>query len=204
MGACVSSHHKYSSTMKVHVSSGSNRKLDVNHVVTPCSLTKEQQPSIISDNVAVKPQSVPLHSKTVSRDIEETFFDSQAWLDSDCESDFMSVDGEFTPSRGNTPVHHNFLTGPPQMKDGAPAIDNHNPSVTLLQPSPSLIKKKKRLSELFSESQREGYNCDDENGETGAVGSLEAVTVRGGGLKPKRGRWVEIVQVHGCRPRTQT
>lgn len=24
---------------------------------------------------------------------EETFFDSQAWLDSDCDDDFMSVNG---------------------------------------------------------------------------------------------------------------
>ncbi|KAM0070185.1 hypothetical protein Hdeb2414_s0001g00010311 [Helianthus debilis subsp. tardiflorus] len=118
---------------------------------------------------------------------EETFFDSQAWLDSDCESDFMSVNGEFTPSRGNAPLHRNFA---PQMKGGAPAIDNRKPSVTLLQPPPSLLKKKKRLSELFSESQREGHACDDENG---AVVSLEAVAVLGGGLKPKRGRWVEIV-----------
>ncbi|KAJ0551052.1 hypothetical protein HanRHA438_Chr07g0315901 [Helianthus annuus] len=171
MGACISSHHKYSSTMKVHVSSR-----------TPI---KDKLP-IINHHVALKPHSV-------SPDVEETFFDSQAWLDSDCESDFMSVNGEFTPSRGNTPLHHNFA---PQMKGGAPG----KPSVTLLQPPPSPLKKKKRLSELFSESQREGHACDDENG---AVGSLEAVAVRGGGLKPKRGRWVEIVQAHGCIPKVQ-
>ncbi|MFS8014778.1 hypothetical protein Hanom_Chr15g01348491 [Helianthus anomalus] len=86
------------------------------------------------------------------------------------------------------------------MKGGAPAIDDRKSSVTLLQPPPSPLKKKKRLSELFSESQREGHACDDENG---AVGSLEAVAVRGGGLKPKRGRWVEIVQAHGCIPNVQ-
>ncbi|MFS7948560.1 putative dual-specificity kinase [Helianthus anomalus] len=102
---------------------------------------------------------------------------------------------KFTQSRGNTPLHRNFA---PQMKGGAPAIDDRKPSVTLLQPPPSPLKKKKRLSELFSESQREGHACDDENR---AVGSLEAVAVRGGGLKPKRGRWVEIVQEHGRIPK---
>ncbi|KAG8084232.1 hypothetical protein GUJ93_ZPchr0010g9470 [Zizania palustris] len=33
---------------------------------------------------------------------DETFFDSRAWLDSECEDDFYSVNGDFTPSRGNT------------------------------------------------------------------------------------------------------
>ncbi|KAM0039511.1 hypothetical protein Hdeb2414_s0012g00382921 [Helianthus debilis subsp. tardiflorus] len=119
----------------------------------------------------------------------------------------MSVNGEFTPSRGSTPLHRSSLRSSfykrnfaPQMKGGAPTIDDHKSSVTLLQPPPSPLKKNKRLSELFSESQREGHACDDENG---AVGSLEAVAVRGGGLKPKRGKWVEIVQAHGCIPKVQ-
>ncbi|XP_008794575.2 uncharacterized protein At3g27210-like [Phoenix dactylifera] len=34
---------------------------------------------------------------------EEIFFDSRGWLESDCEDDFYSVNGEFTPSRGSTP-----------------------------------------------------------------------------------------------------
>lgn len=33
----------------------------------------------------------------------ETFFDSRAWLDSDCEDDYFSVDGDFTPSGSSTP-----------------------------------------------------------------------------------------------------
>ncbi|EPS70931.1 hypothetical protein M569_03840, partial [Genlisea aurea] len=61
---------------------------------------------------------------------EEGFFDSQPWLDSDCEEDYFSVNGgDFTPSRGTTPVHHAFQTPPPS-------------------------DSKKRLSELFQESLR--------------------------------------------------
>ncbi|KNA19847.1 hypothetical protein SOVF_057680 [Spinacia oleracea] len=35
---------------------------------------------------------------------DEAFFDTQGWLDSDCDDDFHSVNGDFTPSRSNTPV----------------------------------------------------------------------------------------------------
>ncbi|KAK9061672.1 hypothetical protein SSX86_018855 [Deinandra increscens subsp. villosa] len=186
MGACVSSLHE-SSSMKVQISSRSNRKPD-NYVAIPPSPVKEKLP-IINGDVAVKPQLPPIHSTADFREFgtvfvrskEETFFDSQAWLDSDCESDFMSVNGEFTPSRGNTPVHRNFSAATPP------------------------IKKSKRLSELFSESLRENRNYDEENGESadgnGVVGKLEAVGVPGGSIKPKRESWVEVVGSHGCLPR---
>lgn len=35
---------------------------------------------------------------------EEAFYDTQAWLESDCDDDFYSVDGDFS-SRGSTPAH---------------------------------------------------------------------------------------------------
>ncbi|KAF6162894.1 hypothetical protein GIB67_021043 [Kingdonia uniflora] len=44
---------------------------------------------------------------------EKTFFDSQAWLDSDCEDDFLSVNGDFTPSCGNTPKQLSNFAGTP-------------------------------------------------------------------------------------------
>lgn len=69
---------------------------------------------------------------------EEAFFDSKPWLDSDCEEDFYSVNGDFTPSRGTTPVHHTF---------GTPSR-NRVPS-SKAEPSP---EKKKKLLELFRES----------------------------------------------------
>ncbi|KAI7750379.1 hypothetical protein M8C21_014705 [Ambrosia artemisiifolia] len=205
MGACVSSHHK-ASAMKVHISSGSDRTPN-NNVVIPLSPIKEKLP-IIDGNVPVKPQLPPLQSTDESIDFgskEETFFDSQAWLESDCESDFMSVNGEFTPSRGNTPVHGNFAATTPPIRGGAPAIDGYKLSMTVSQPFTSPIKKHKRLSELFSESPLVKLNCEEEIGELANVnrmmGDLESVAVHGSGLKPKRERWVGIVRVHGCLPR---
>lgn len=168
---------------------GSKRRSNNQVVVIPPSPIKEKV-QIINGNVDVKPQ---FHPSANFGSKEETFFDSQAWLDSDCESDFMSVNGEFTPSRGNTPVHHNFPGGTSPVKGGAPSS----------HPPPSPIKKKKRLSELFSESIRENYNRDNEEdddepaNEKKAVGSVEG----DGGMKPKRERWVDIVQVQGCLPR---
>ncbi|GJS08035.1 hypothetical protein Tco_0364831 [Tanacetum coccineum] len=147
---------------------------------------------------------------------DETFFDSQAWLESDCESDFISVNGEFTPSRGNTPLHHDFLNGTPPvngglpifpagsppMKGGGPVINDDKSSVTSSHPSP--VKKKIRLSELFRESIREDHNLDEENGEptneNGAVESLKGMAVHGIGSKSKMERSVEIVQVNNCLP----
>ncbi|XP_071706706.1 uncharacterized protein [Rutidosis leptorrhynchoides] len=223
MGACVSSNKKSSSPTKFHKSSSEfDRKTD-NDMTIPPSPVKEKLPIVVNyGNVDVKP---PLHSSANSNDFgskEEAFFDSQAWLDSDCESDFMSVNGDFTPSRGNTPVHHNSRSATPQMKESAPVVDDQQPpmtsyqpsvtssqpSVTSSQPSVSPIKKKKRLSELFSESLRENHNLDEENventekaSEKGAHKRAEPTAVNGSGLKAKSGRWVEIVHVNGCLPR---
>ncbi|KAL7613794.1 uncharacterized protein At3g27210 [Lactuca sativa] len=186
MGACVSSLHK-PSAMKVRLSFGCNRKPD-KHLVIPPSPVKES-PQIINDNVAVKPQWPPLHSTAKPRDFgskEETFYDSQPWLESDCEDDFMSVNGEFTPSRGNTPVHHNFTAGAPPMKGGAPSISDHESCIT--------PKKKKRLSELFEEGLIEKHEVDEKEG------NEKMAAVNGGGLKAKRERWVEAVQVNSCLP----
>lgn len=213
MGACVSSRKKTSSSAAVKnmSSSGSSEKHD--HDDSP---VKEKIMVVHGNNVAVKPPLVNSYSRDFGSK-DETFFDSQAWLDSDCESEFMSVNGEFTPSRGNTPLHHDFLNrtppvkgglpifpaGSPPMKGGGPVTKDDKPSVTASHASP--IKKKKRLSELFSESIRENHNLDEENGETtnenGAVGSLKDVAVHGIGSKSKRERWVEIVQVNSCLPR---
>ncbi|CAN1823057.1 Uncharacterized protein At3g27210 [Linum perenne] len=83
---------------------------------------------------------------------EESFFDSQPWLESDGEDDFHSVRGDFTPSRGSTPVHHSFSAGTPQHnKPVAEAI----PSYSMPEVSPS---GKKRLSDLFKDSMREKMN----------------------------------------------
>ncbi|XP_010550200.1 PREDICTED: uncharacterized protein At3g27210 [Tarenaya hassleriana] len=88
--------------------------------------------SVEKRSTAVK--QVPFNGSAVPPDSEdEMFFDSRAWLDSDCEDDFFSVDGE---SSGTTPVHHNFTM--------------NISSDQLL--SVSLADSKKRLVELFRES----------------------------------------------------
>ncbi|KAL3636679.1 hypothetical protein CASFOL_018978 [Castilleja foliolosa] len=87
---------------------------------------------------------------------DDAFFDSQPWLDSDCEDDFKSVNGDFTPSRGSTPVHHKFSVNP--------SVDNGPSVVEETVQEPSFPEKKKRLSELFKESLRhDQYYADEEN-----------------------------------------
>lgn len=72
-------------------------------------------PPIISFNH--KSRVSPFNSISSLRSIggskDETFYDTQGWLDSDCDDDFYSVNGDFTPSRGSTPVHH--ATGTPRL-----------------------------------------------------------------------------------------
>lgn len=106
MGSCVSSFHKNSGSSKV----------DQISVVPDSSMP----PTPIKDKPTnVDPQFVsfnrksrvsPFNSISSLRSIggskDETFYDTQGWLDSDCDDDFHSVNGEFTPSRGSTPVHH--------------------------------------------------------------------------------------------------
>lgn len=92
------------------------------------------------------PRSTTTFTEQGSKD--EAFFDSKPWLDSDCEDDFYSVNGDFTPSRGTTPVHHNF---------GTPS-QNRIPG-SMAKPSPD---KKKKLLELFRESVKDDQ--DDVHG----------------------------------------
>ncbi|XP_038884376.1 uncharacterized protein At3g27210-like [Benincasa hispida] len=86
------------------------------------------------------------HHKTPSGSKEEAFFDSRAWLDSDCE-DFFSVKGDFTPSCGNTPLHHRFPAETPRTSkvgaDNEPSTFNSPPLST---------KRRKKLVDLFRES----------------------------------------------------
>lgn len=141
MGSCASVHNATApeSAMKLGVSFSSKK----DKLVIPKSPINDNKQSTAN----------PLIKTFGSK--EETFFDSRAWLDSDCEDDFYSVNGDFTPSRGNTPVHHNFSAGIPQA--------NKNPSEgrppgSELEPSPT---GKKRLSELFKDRIREDRDVDD-------------------------------------------
>ncbi|EEF50925.1 uncharacterized protein At3g27210 [Ricinus communis] len=143
MGSCASVHKGTpESAMKLGVSFGSKK----DNLVIPESPIKDKH---VNDHTPIK--TFDDHGSK-----DETFFDSRAWLDSDCEDDFFSVNGDFTPSRGNTPVHHNFSMGTPKINkttlEGRPPTPGSIP-----EPSPT---GKKRLSELFRESLREEQEAD--------------------------------------------
>ncbi|PKA57734.1 Uncharacterized protein AXF42_Ash015109 [Apostasia shenzhenica] len=77
----------------------------------------------------------------------DMFFDSQAWLDSDCDDDFCSVNGEFTPSRGNTPNHQIGIPKTPPRN--SKSVYDELFLETESKPSPTDSKKK--LSELLQD-----------------------------------------------------
>lgn len=104
--------------------------------------------SPLKDSPAIMVDHPPAKTLNDYGSKEEAFFDSRPWLDSDCEDDFYSVNGDFTPSRGNTPVHHRFSAGNPQVRKSFEA----RPPGSIPEPSPT---GKKRLSELFKDSIRE-------------------------------------------------
>lgn len=140
MGSCVSVHKEAATPMKLRVVVGSkNSKL-----VNP-SPVKHERSTVNGVDCKVADHHTPKSQPSPSQDFgskEETFFDSQLYLESDCEDDFYSVKGDFTPSRGNTPVHPLKVNGTPFM-ERAPI-----PPVPQISPT----EKKKRLSELFKES----------------------------------------------------
>ncbi|GFY87320.1 hypothetical protein Acr_05g0009590 [Actinidia rufa] len=77
---------------------------------------------------------------------EETFFDSQPWLESDCEDDFFSVSGDVTPSRGTTPVNQSFSARTTRVN--LTLSDDKKPC----SKPETFPTNKKKLSELFCES----------------------------------------------------
>ncbi|XP_008231142.1 PREDICTED: uncharacterized protein At3g27210 isoform X1 [Prunus mume] len=154
MGSCVSIHRDADSAMKLRLSFGSK----TDKLVTPPfpvndKLVNGDRP--INDP-PIKSHWSPSRSATAFRDYagsrEEAFFDTKPWLDSDCEDDFYSVNGDFTPSRGNTPVHHSLSVGSSRM--------NKTPFEDRI-PGPSPTEKKKKLLELFQESFKNDEDADN-------------------------------------------
>ncbi|XP_061356288.1 uncharacterized protein At3g27210-like isoform X2 [Gastrolobium bilobum] len=151
MGLCSSVHRNQETTnMKHHLSLSFGSKTD--KLVIPPSPIKDKPKNgnFLLDDLALKS-----HTFTVTDygSKEEAFFDSKNWLDSDCEDDFYSVKGDFTPSRGSTPLHHTF--GTPIVKTPS---ENITPGSVVPETSPT--EKKKKLLELFRESVREDKNDD--------------------------------------------
>ncbi|KAJ0988876.1 hypothetical protein J5N97_007232 [Dioscorea zingiberensis] len=76
---------------------------------------------------------------------EETFFDSQAFLDSDCEDDFCSVNGDFTPSCGspsNNQIGNAVTLNKAFIRDSIPD------SKSEISPT----NKKKKLADLLQDT----------------------------------------------------
>ncbi|XP_023529186.1 uncharacterized protein At3g27210-like [Cucurbita pepo subsp. pepo] len=148
MGSCVSIHRNSDSAVKFRLSNGSKP----NGLPIPPSPIKDNDTPIIGNppihgGVFVKSQSSPSHFGSK----DEAFFDSRGWLDSDCEDDFYSVNGDFTPSRGNTPVRTSFSSGTPRINQ-VHVVDDLTP-IAMPKPSPT---GKKKLAELFRDSSRNG------------------------------------------------
>ncbi|KAK7300190.1 hypothetical protein RJT34_11027 [Clitoria ternatea] len=70
----------------------------IHKVITTISHLSQSQVATCKDkqHLTVIMYKYTLREETGSKD--ETFFDSRAWLDSDCEDDFFRVNGDFTPS----------------------------------------------------------------------------------------------------------
>lgn len=79
---------------------------------------------------------------------------------------------DFTPSRGNTPVHHNFSSGTPRVNKPILVDQTTSP-----KPEPSPTDSKKKLSDLFKESLRSDPEVVDpspfsnQNGSNGKTGT---------------------------------
>ncbi|XP_010496433.1 PREDICTED: uncharacterized protein At3g27210-like isoform X1 [Camelina sativa] len=146
MGSCVSSssHHKSSSA-------ASDSVVKLAAFISPLTTDVISSPTTIINVNAPPIHSARLDSPPPGDKEEMIFFDSRGWLDSDCEDDFMSVDGEFTPSRGTTPVHHKFCDQTSQGEEKTNEEEQSDP-----------IDNKKRLLELFKETQDEDEEEEDD------------------------------------------
>ncbi|KAJ6801431.1 uncharacterized protein M6B38_308385 [Iris pallida] len=119
----------------------------------------EKKPVVAESGPKKSSNHLMVHSGFGSK--EEAFFDSRAWLDSDCEDDFYSVNGEFTPSRGSTPDYQISAPATPQWSKSFSLSQIPD---TKLEPSP--IDGKKKLSDLLKESLKREHGENDQNDET--------------------------------------
>ncbi|KAJ4961563.1 hypothetical protein NE237_021473 [Protea cynaroides] len=159
MGSCVSISNKPDSAVKFRFSIASKAdKISLPSPTKEKSVNVDHRVAEVGFKSLSSPQRPSLTSCKDFGSKEENFFDSQAWLESDCEDDFFSVNGDFTPSRGNTPNHQNGFIGIPQFNkqhimDGAAG--------TRTEASPT--GKKKKLAELFCEKFSDDQDADNQS-----------------------------------------
>ncbi|VFQ58738.1 unnamed protein product [Cuscuta campestris] len=158
MGSCASLHKDQETLM--------NRRL-----VNPSPVKLQSAAVDRSKFSDTLPSPTPLPASADFGSKDETFFDSQLYFESDCDDDFHSVKGDFTPSRGNTPVHHRFPAGGTTvlMSDRIPIC---TPSIT----SPTDQIQKKSLADFFRESSCGGAEEEDEEVGRALDSSMNAAT----------------------------
>jgi len=89
---------------------------------------------------------------------DEMFFESQGWLESDCDDDFHSVNGDFTPSRGSTP---NYQPRANTVMSNIFLPNNVNDSKSS-EASPT---GRRKLAELLQEAMQNGREENNATGE---------------------------------------
>lgn len=90
------------------------------HLSSDRSVTAHSKPEVASVNFHVN-EVEEGHTRTESYagSKEETFFDSVPVLESDCDEDFLSVNGDFPLSAGNTWSHPDSTQGTPRPSIGS-------------------------------------------------------------------------------------
>lgn len=117
------------------------------HLSSDRSVTAHSKPEVASVNFHVN-EVEDGHTRTESYagSKEETFFDSVPVLESDCDEDFLSVNGDFPLSAGNTLSHPNSTQGTPR-----PSITSLKDRITKLEDlgdnKPTLIPVQKEGKE---------------------------------------------------------
>ncbi|KAJ8759077.1 hypothetical protein K2173_003315 [Erythroxylum novogranatense] len=101
-------------------------------------------------SVSVSPMLYEVNFRDLS-DREIIYFDSQPCLESDCE-DFASVNGDFTPTLGSTPVHPSSSIETPEPEESLYNVSKVNPIPPESSPTSDINKQVKQLFELFSET----------------------------------------------------
>ncbi|KAH8500117.1 hypothetical protein H0E87_015380 [Populus deltoides] len=116
----------------------------------------------MTEQLNPKPQSLsPVPYQASVNDLsnrEDMFFDSHPWIESDCE-DYLSVDGDFTPSCGTTPIHQgSYVEIPLPCKE---SLCSSSSARSIPEPSPA--DRKKQLIELFRENINDDLADDNQS-----------------------------------------
>ncbi|PWZ43538.1 Uncharacterized protein Zm00014a_005643 [Zea mays] len=122
---------------------------------------------------------------------DETFFEATAWLESDCEDDFYSVNGDLTPARSFASRTSGRNTPPPRPRDlpTLAAILKAEP----LKPPPA---PQRRLGDLLREAQ------DDDDNDTAVDGLSRDDSLRMG-AEANRCCVPRLARAISCNGRTQ-